>query len=52
MHGICTQESKAIGGAMDIAGPVITQDQLLVMSGYGTHGQFPGNVLLVFQLDD
>jgi polyvinyl alcohol dehydrogenase (cytochrome) len=49
---LTVDKSKAIGGAMDIAGPVITQDQLLVMSGYGTHGQFPGNVLLVFQLDD
>jgi len=49
---LTVDKSKAIGGAMDIAGPVITQDQLLVMSGYGTHGQFPGNVLLVFQLND
>jgi polyvinyl alcohol dehydrogenase (cytochrome) len=44
--------TKAFGGSMDIAGPVITKDQLIVMSGYGTHGQFPGNVLLVFELEN
>lgn len=44
--------SKAFGGSMDIAGPVITQDQLIVVSGYGTHGQLPGNVLLVFELEN
>lgn len=44
--------SLAFGGSMDIAGPVITQDQLIVVSGYGTHGQLPGNVLLVFELDN
>ncbi|GIT60914.1 MAG: hypothetical protein Ct9H300mP20_07410 [Gammaproteobacteria bacterium] len=40
------------GVSMDIAGPVITQDQLIVVSGYGTHGQLPGNVLLVFELEN
>jgi polyvinyl alcohol dehydrogenase (cytochrome) len=44
--------TKAFGGAMDIAGPVITKDQLIVVSGYGTHGQFPGNALLVFELEN
>ena len=44
--------TKAFGGSMDIAGPVITKDQLIVVSGYGTHGQFPGNVLLVFELEN
>ena len=44
--------SLAFGGSMDIAGPVITQDQLIVVSGYGTHGQLPGNVLLVFELEN
>ena len=44
--------TRAFGGSMDIAGPVITKDQLIVVSGYGTHGQFPGNVLLVFELEN
>ncbi|HIK69664.1 MAG TPA: hypothetical protein EYF99_06810 [Pseudomonadales bacterium] len=44
--------TRAFGGAMDIAGPVITKDQLIVVSGYGTHGQFPGNALLVFELEN
>ena len=44
--------TKAFGGSMDIAGPVITKDQLIVVSGYGSHGQFPGNVLLVFELEN
>ena len=42
--------TEAFGGSMDIAGPLITENQLIVVSGYGTHGQFPGNVLLVFEL--
>jgi len=44
--------TRAFGGSMDIAGPVVTKDQLIVVSGYGTHGQFPGNVLLVFELEN
>lgn len=36
------------GGAIDGPGPVIADGLVFVNSGYGTFGQMPGNVLLVF----
>jgi len=41
---------KASGGAYDAHGPMVAGDQLIVSSGYGSFGQKPGNVLLVYAL--
>lgn len=38
------------GGSIDGPGPVVADGRLFVNSGYGTFGQMPGNVLLVFEL--
>lgn len=38
------------GGAIDGPGPVIANGLIFVNSGYGTFGQMPGNLLLVFGL--
>lgn len=38
------------GGAIDVHGPMIAGDQMLVQSGYGSFGQRGGNALLVFEL--
>jgi len=40
------------GGALDVSGAVVDGSQLFVLSGYGMFGQMPGNVLLVYGLDD
>ncbi len=42
---------KGSGGAYDAYGPMVAGDQLIVSSGYGSYGQRPGNVLLVYQLE-
>ena len=41
----------AIGGSMDVAGPVIVDNWLFVTSGYAQHGQMTGNVILAFSID-
>jgi polyvinyl alcohol dehydrogenase (cytochrome) len=38
----------AHGGSLDVAGPVIAGGAVYVVSGYGTYGGMPGNVLLVY----
>ena len=38
------------GGAIDGPGPVIAGGMLFTNSGYGSFGQMPGNLLLVFGL--
>ena len=38
------------GGSIDGPGPVIANGLIFVNSGYGTFGQMPGNLLLVFGL--
>lgn len=40
------------GGAIEADGPVIFDGQLFVTSGYDKWAEIPGNVLLVFSLDD
>ena len=42
--------SKAQGGSLDVAGPVIAGGILYVNSGYGQWGGTPGNVLLAFSV--
>ena len=38
------------GGAIDVGGAIVSDDQLFVLSGYGMFGQMPGNMLLVYGL--
>ncbi len=39
------------GGAIDVAGQVLTDGWLYVLSGYSMFGQLPGNLLLAYKLD-
>jgi polyvinyl alcohol dehydrogenase (cytochrome) len=39
------------GGAIDVAGPVVSGGMLFTISGYPARGGLPGNVLLAFGLD-
>lgn len=39
------------GGAIDVHGPMVAGNQLMIQSGYGSFGQRGGNALLVFELD-
>ena len=41
----------AHGGALDVAGPVVANGMVLVMSGYALWYGAPGNVLLAFSVD-
>ncbi len=42
---------EAAGGAsIDVPGPMVAGDLLLIQSGYGQHGQAGGNALLAFRL--
>ena len=43
--------STAEGGSLDIDGPVVVDGQLYINSGYGSFGEIPGNVLLVYSVD-
>jgi polyvinyl alcohol dehydrogenase (cytochrome) len=38
------------GGAIDVGGAIVDDDQLFILSGYGMFGQMPGNMLLVYGL--
>ena len=38
------------GGSIDVHGPMVAGDMLLIQSGYGQHGQAGGNALLAFRL--
>ncbi len=40
----------AHGGSLDVAGPVIADGIVYVMSGYGKYGGMPGNVLLAYSI--
>jgi polyvinyl alcohol dehydrogenase (cytochrome) len=40
------------GGAIDVGGAIVSDDQLFVLSGYGMFGQMPGNMLLVYGLPE
>jgi len=40
------------GGAIDVSGAIVSGDQLFVLSGYGMFGQMPGNVLLVYGIQN
>ena len=42
--------AMAGGGSIDVHGPMVAGDMLLVQSGYGQHGQAGGNALLAFRL--
>lgn len=42
---------KAAGGAMDGPGPTVSGGMLYVVSGYGSWGGKPGNVLLAFSVN-
>lgn len=41
----------AIGGSIDVSGPVIVDNWLFISSGYAQHGQMAGNVVLAFSID-
>jgi len=43
---------KANGGSMDGPGVVVVNGMLFVNSGYARNGGMPGNVLLVFGLEN
>ncbi|MEM7220623.1 MAG: PQQ-binding-like beta-propeller repeat protein [Pseudomonadota bacterium] len=45
-------ESRANGGAIDVHGPQLVEDLLIVQSGYAGFGQRGGNALMVFRLTD
>jgi polyvinyl alcohol dehydrogenase (cytochrome) len=38
------------GGAIDVAGPVMADGWLYVLSGYSMFGQLPGNMLLAYRI--
>ena len=40
----------AVGASIDVHGPMVAGDMLLIQSGYGQHGQAGGNALLAFRL--
>ena len=40
--------SRAMGGSLDGAGPVVAGGMVFVNSGYPRFGGMPGNVLLAF----
>ena len=40
----------ATGASIDVHGPMVAGDMLLIQSGYGQHGQAGGNALLAFRL--
>ena len=40
----------AKGGAIDAHGPMVADNLLIAVSGYGSFGQKPGNALLVFEV--
>ena len=40
------------GGAIDVAGQVVADGWLYVLSGYSMFGQLPGNVLLAYKVTD
>jgi polyvinyl alcohol dehydrogenase (cytochrome) len=44
-------DEKAKGAALDVHGPVVAGNQLIVTSGYGTFMQEGGNALMVYSLD-
>ena len=46
-----TTETETHGGTIDVHGPMVARDLLLVTSGYGTFGATGGNALIAFQLD-
>jgi polyvinyl alcohol dehydrogenase (cytochrome) len=41
----------AHGGSISVAGPVVADGKVYVLSGYDTFGEAPGNVLLAFSAD-
>ena len=41
----------ATGGSLDVAGPVVAEGMVFVVSGYPTYGGRPGNVLLAFVVE-
>jgi polyvinyl alcohol dehydrogenase (cytochrome) len=41
----------AVGGSIDAAGPVISDNWVFVNSGYAQHGQMAGNVILAFSIE-
>jgi len=46
-----TDGTRARGGSLDVAGPVVAGGVLYVMSGYALYAAIPGNVLLAFSVD-
>lgn len=42
--------SRAHGGSVDVAGPVVAGSTVLVTSGYSLHFAMPGNALLAFRV--
>jgi polyvinyl alcohol dehydrogenase (cytochrome) len=42
---------SARGGSISVAGPVVADGTVYILSGYDTFGETPGNVLLAFSAD-
>ena len=43
-------KQPAVGGSIDAAGPVISDNWIFINSGYAQHGQMAGNVILAFSI--
>lgn len=43
-------KQPAVGGSIDAAGPVISDNWIFINSGYAHHGQMAGNVILAFSI--
>lgn len=43
---------SATGGTIDVHGPLVADDQMIIQSGYGAFGLRGGNALLVFEIGE
>ena len=46
-----SNKQPAVGGSIDAAGPVISDNWVYINSGYAQHGQMSGNVILAFSIE-
>ena len=44
-------KQPAVGGSIDAAGPVISDNWIFINSGYAQHAQMAGNVILAFSIE-
>ena len=45
-------KQPAVGGSIDAAGPVISDNWIFINSGYAQHAQMAGNVILAFSINN